>query len=297
MLTTACPPKSSGPILVADDEVPDEARPFALGSIGAVYRVPNDHRGELRISAANEAVERLLPDTVRMFRYEPEAGWREIEGSKFDANRRELVAPTAKPGLVTGFGWSVDPALNLVQRFALDAQRLEGEAGPASIDAFIDGLRQGQSFHLQAAAGIRLLARTCTIKTWQSECTSCPQPEAGAVCPTSPCPAEGPCPCPEGCCFCRPSWLVIPERGLIVPPLAGRIRFPDVCPRGLSCPNRFEQNLIRPTTSLQNDVVRAQLDSLGLVRLTEPDLLEKLRAPFSGDPSPQPSLGDPTRPN
>jgi len=258
------------PVALAD--LPEGARVESLGNVGTAYRLSGDAPIAGTFPVAAVRVEGLLPDTLRLFRFDTQTGaWAEIGDSSYDKKNGRLTGANLTPGLYTAFGWSANPVANALQRMIFDSQlgyRSAGDQIPTLAElreqvAVADFDAQTQL--LQGWLDLSVSLERTNCETLRGEDDSCP-----LVCrrlagrrKLSSCPEE--CPEPE-CCFCQTfSW---PERvrvpGSFLPrlpePCSGGLFCPP-CPLGLSCPTGPGPRLqvIGPTLSTPDYAVMNQL--------------------------------------
>ncbi|MCX2743863.1 hypothetical protein OO013_08300 [Mangrovivirga sp. M17] len=244
-----------------------KSRPLDLGNIGQVYRLQNPPPEETRLEVKNDISNKLLPKTIRLFRYvESDNLWVEIKDSYYDAEKNELVGNNLKPGLYTASGWSSNPAANAMQRMIYDLSK-----------GFEPIFNEDQLYQDRDNSDLDIDYRTTIVQNWISysvnlkritcetidseECDDSCGRSAGRT-KLSSCPEE--CPEPE-CCECIeftwPEKILIPVSFLDIQD----IPLPrPICPYGLSCPTNSDNSIIKPTLDVPD---YSFMKDLGMARL------------------------------
>lgn len=238
------PPKIEvTPVDLAD--LPEGAQFTTVGHAGRVYQLEAEEPPvSARFPVAPEAVQTLLPDTLRLFRFKSALNqWEEIDASSFDAGTGELVGDGLEPGLYTGFGWSTNPAENAIQRLGLDA-RLGYRPQGDSLRTLAELRKEVEATDLELRPD---LVRNWLLLSFSLERTTCEtlnNPDCDPLCQRlagrtklSSCPSE--CPEPE-CCECETfsyvERLFVPRNFLDPIPQICPGGLCPICPQGLSCP-------------------------------------------------------------
>lgn len=239
------PPTNSEPVLVPPAEVPKAAQFAALGAVGAVYRLEHKSTAEVKIAIPAEALTRLLPHTIRAFRFDEQTtAWQELPETKVDPESRTMVLAAPEAGYYTAFGWSLNPADNALQRWTLDAKHgRRPDYEPAeTLEALRKQVLTVASHHRHELVRdwmvweVTLDRTTCETKDAEACADSC-KALAGRK-KLSSCPEE--CQAPA-CCECEEFKFIervwVPQSlfdsgGICIAGQPGC----GLCPNGLSCP-------------------------------------------------------------
>lgn len=247
-----------------------------LGAVGRVFVLEGNGPLDAGFPVDPDITEHLLEDTIRLFAWDEQLGWTEIDDSAYDPSTYEVVGSGLEPGVYTAFGWSAEPVGNAMQRLLLDAQygyrpdaelmvfdELEAELGQMNNPRYGTGLVRDWlqlSFSFTRTNCETLGGPFCDLECGRTNRTKLNR------CPEN-CPAE------DGCCECQT--FTDTERVVIPARLFDDLLFPcplcPVCPNGLSCPGGFGPDVDTIKPRLTRGFDYAVLEDLRVDELTTDD--------------------------
>ncbi len=223
-------------------ELPANARFKTLGFTGAVHRVEGKVESEVRLPVPAEALQRLLPGTIRAFRFDqPSSIWKELEATTLDEQSLTVTLTEPEPGLYATFGWSRDPVLNAVQRWTVDVANGRRPTAPPA--ATVEDLRN-------RIGNLDPKLRPAAVRDWVvweltlqlTTCEAFDEPGCDPACRAASGQKLNQCPdiCTDDCCSCET--FDFTERAVIPRVVLDRLQPCPIdksgcrlCPGGLSC--------------------------------------------------------------